>query len=66
MTNGTNQRSFVTRIFRNDQQSHDGDRKIFKVMTSICHRDPLIKQLFCQQTTSVMEIMIGNIGLLSA
>ena len=33
-TSGTYPWSFVTQIFHNGQQSHGGDRKIFKVMTS--------------------------------
>jgi hypothetical protein len=33
-TNGTYPWSFVTQIFHNGQPSHDGDGKIFEVMTS--------------------------------
>jgi len=33
-TSGTYPWSFVTQIFHNGQPSHDGDRKIFEVMTS--------------------------------
>ena len=33
-TNGTYPWSFVTQIFHNGQPSHDGNRKIFEVMTS--------------------------------
>ena len=33
-TSGTYPWSFVTQIFHTGQQSHGGDRKIFKVMTS--------------------------------
>ena len=32
-TSGTYPWSFLTQIFHNDQQSHDGDRKTFEVMT---------------------------------
>jgi hypothetical protein len=33
-TSGTYPWLFVTQIFHNGQPSHDGDRKIFEVMTS--------------------------------
>jgi hypothetical protein len=41
-TCGTYLRSFVTQIFHNGQPSHDGDRKIFEVMTStLPKKEPL-------------------------
>jgi len=40
-TSGTYPWSFVTQIFHNGQPSHDGDRKIFEVMTSTLSKGAL-------------------------
>ena len=45
-TCGTYLRSFVTQIFHNGQPSHDGDRKIFEVMTSTLPKKEPIQTLW--------------------
>jgi hypothetical protein len=40
-TSGTYLWSFVTQIFHSGQPSHDGDRKILEMMTSILPRGTL-------------------------